>query len=187
MNASTGSNVSILELAAARERRTRWRSLLLTLIPAFFAVLLLWQAATLAQNMAGELLRKQAELVELQAQLGAAREDLTAYPAGAGSCPNKYRGRAANADRLAAAGRSQPGSPGGAAGPNMMTCNRITRRCRMPTGVLLPCRDHEVAQNYGDMAGFRLARGWIGQDSRDFSPLAGARNDSLVIVTSERR
>ena len=76
MNASTGSNGSILELAAARERRTRWRSLLLTLIPAFFAVLLLWQAANLAQNMAGELLRKQVELVEVKAQLGSAREEL---------------------------------------------------------------------------------------------------------------
>jgi len=34
MNASSGSISSILEIAAARERKRRWRSLLLTLIPA---------------------------------------------------------------------------------------------------------------------------------------------------------
>jgi len=51
MNASNASTSPILELAAAREHRSRRRSILLTLIPLLFGVALLWQVATLAQRM----------------------------------------------------------------------------------------------------------------------------------------
>ncbi len=76
MNALNASTSPILELAAARERRSRRRSILLTLIPLLFGVALLWQVATLAQRMNTELLGKQEQLAALQSQLKSTQHKL---------------------------------------------------------------------------------------------------------------
>jgi len=69
MDATQGYSDPLLDQIEARERRSRWRAVLLTIIPIFFALALLLFTANQLQAMNAELAAKQKELVVVEAQL----------------------------------------------------------------------------------------------------------------------